>query len=70
MNNINYISYLILYKISFFNLIDSMDTTRLTNEECEKAIKLCKEARPIADTPTAKVFPLISKLCPCCNKKQ
>ena len=48
----------------------SLNNNRLTAEECKEAIKMCKLARPMADAPSVKVFPYLSKVCPCCFMKQ
>ena len=41
----------------------------MTAEQCEYAIKMCKDARPMAEVPSSKVFPYFSKTCPCCFRK-
>lgn len=43
---------------------------RLSQPDCDIAIKLCKQARPMADMPTTKVFPIISRLCCCFYRDQ
>jgi hypothetical protein len=47
-----------------------LENTRLTDAQCTYAIKMCKEARPMAEAPGIKLFPYCAMACPCCFCKE